>query len=180
MLRSPSTYVCKNCRRRVQLLSQLIKSQQRPASNQNIPFTEKLRRRIWGTDNPPGLKDPYGGPSFLERRKLRAEEQKRSEEQRAELEAAEQALDKEIAAEKEGKGAQEERGLKQDELERLAEEERPQHLARPSVIGLDDLQPRIVPQEEYQPAETWDGLRHIGHRGHWRDLPPRPQDEYLP
>jgi hypothetical protein len=25
-----------------------------------------LRRRIWGTDEPPGLKDPYGGPSIVE------------------------------------------------------------------------------------------------------------------
>ena len=32
------------------------------------PFSERVRRRIWGTDSPPGLKDPYGGQGVLERR----------------------------------------------------------------------------------------------------------------
>jgi hypothetical protein len=27
-----------------------------------------VRRKIWGTDNPPGLKDPYGGEGVLERK----------------------------------------------------------------------------------------------------------------
>ena len=35
-------------------------------SSGSIPFTEKVRRKLWGTDNPPGLKDPYGGGSVLE------------------------------------------------------------------------------------------------------------------
>lgn len=30
-------------------------------------LTERLRRKIWGTDSPPGLKDPYGGQGFFER-----------------------------------------------------------------------------------------------------------------
>jgi len=30
---------------------------------------------------------------------------------------------------------------------------------------------------EYVPAETWDGLEHVGHKGHWRDLAPEPVDE---
>ncbi|KAG9777191.1 hypothetical protein KCU88_g4600, partial [Aureobasidium melanogenum] len=33
---------------------------------------------------------------------------------------------------------------------------------------------------EYKEAYTWDGLEHIGHQGHWRDLPPRPEDEFEP
>lgn len=33
----------------------------------NTPFTERVRRRIWGTENPPGLKDPYGGEGAIER-----------------------------------------------------------------------------------------------------------------
>ncbi|EXJ90259.1 hypothetical protein A1O1_03358 [Capronia coronata CBS 617.96] len=32
----------------------------------------------------------------------------------------------------------------------------------------------------YEEAHTWDGLEHVGHQGHWRDLPPRPQDDYEP
>ncbi|KAH8808548.1 ribosomal subunit 39S-domain-containing protein [Xylogone sp. PMI_703] len=36
---------------------------------QKVPFTEKVRRRIWGTDKPPGQADPYGEPSFVEKLK---------------------------------------------------------------------------------------------------------------
>lgn len=32
----------------------------------SISYTEKIRRKIWGTDQPPGQEDPYGGPSALE------------------------------------------------------------------------------------------------------------------
>lgn len=43
---------------------------------------------------------------------------------------------------------------------------------------------------EYVPAETWDGLEHMGHKvskgkksevkfeGHWADLPPKLEDSY--
>lgn len=111
---------------------------------------------------------------------MKAEEQKRAEAQRVELDAAEEALDKEIAAEKEGNSAQQGQNLKRPDSEHFEEEYRPLRSAQPTVIGLDDIQPRIEPQEEYKPAETWDGLRHIGHRGHWRDMPPRSQDAYQP
>ncbi|KAI6250355.1 hypothetical protein HI914_02076 [Erysiphe necator] len=30
------------------------------AANTNVPLTEKVRRKIWGTDQPPGQADPYG------------------------------------------------------------------------------------------------------------------------
>ncbi|RJE27358.1 Ribosomal subunit 39S [Aspergillus sclerotialis] len=36
--------------------------------NSSDKFSERVRRRLWGTDNPPGLKDPYGGQGVLERR----------------------------------------------------------------------------------------------------------------
>ncbi|KAH8592508.1 ribosomal subunit 39S-domain-containing protein [Bisporella sp. PMI_857] len=37
-------------------------------STRNAVFdTEKIRKKIWGTDEPPGLKDPYGGESVVER-----------------------------------------------------------------------------------------------------------------
>lgn len=44
--------------------------------------------------------------------------------------------------------------------------------------------------QEYIPADTWDGLEHMGHKtvvnkkkkeifeGHWADLPPTPEDTY--
>jgi hypothetical protein len=34
-----------------------------PSSN---PYLEKMRRKIWGTDNPPGQEDPYGSPGTIE------------------------------------------------------------------------------------------------------------------
>lgn len=61
-------YVCSNCRYDVSVNQQQQQHQtRRHASGGSTPFTEKLRRRIWGTDNPPGLKDPYGGEGVIER-----------------------------------------------------------------------------------------------------------------
>jgi hypothetical protein len=37
----------------------------RHAGSGSTPFTEKIRRRLWGTDNPPGLADPYGGEGVI-------------------------------------------------------------------------------------------------------------------
>ena len=45
---------------------------------ESTPFTEKLRRKIWGTDTPPGLADPYSKESLLDR--TNKPEQTRSEE----------------------------------------------------------------------------------------------------
>ena len=57
-----SNYICIQCRLRA--ISHLQKSAfststPRKASNDKLPYSEKLRRRIWGTDTPPGQKDPY-------------------------------------------------------------------------------------------------------------------------
>ncbi|KUL87239.1 hypothetical protein ZTR_03332 [Talaromyces verruculosus] len=60
-------YVCSNCRYDASLLpsSTQHNHQSRRYASGNTPFTEKLRRRIWGTDNPPGLEDPYGGEGVI-------------------------------------------------------------------------------------------------------------------
>ncbi|MCJ1398922.1 hypothetical protein MMC11_002123 [Xylographa trunciseda] len=34
-----------------------------------MPYTEKIRRKIWGTQNPPGQADPYGDASILDQSK---------------------------------------------------------------------------------------------------------------
>ncbi|KAL2366326.1 hypothetical protein RJZ56_000783 [Blastomyces dermatitidis] len=71
-------YVCSTCRR--QCLPQSFRSinhrfqfrQYTPSNssqsngNGDLPVTEKLRRKLWGTDNPPGVKDPYGSESQLD------------------------------------------------------------------------------------------------------------------
>lgn len=74
---SSALYVCSTCRR--QCLPQALRSvnqfqfrQYHPSNssqsndNGDLPVTEKLRRKIWGTDKPPGVKDPYGSESQLD------------------------------------------------------------------------------------------------------------------
>lgn len=69
--RAPSPYLCHACKQRT---SSFSTSSLRTAAN-TPGFTEKLRRKIWGTDSPPGAKDPYGGLSKFERKKMQEEEQ---------------------------------------------------------------------------------------------------------
>ncbi|RQM04578.1 hypothetical protein DH86_00004218 [Scytalidium sp. 3C] len=47
-----------------------------------LPFTEKVRRRIWGTDKPPGQADPYGGGSVFDRSKPQYENEVQEREER--------------------------------------------------------------------------------------------------
>ena len=69
---SQSSHICLQCRLRAH----------RASYKTNPPFghlptrrhasfmdTEKWRRKIWGTDTPPGPADPYGGPSVFEQRR---------------------------------------------------------------------------------------------------------------
>ncbi|WEW59061.1 hypothetical protein PRK78_004529 [Emydomyces testavorans] len=80
---SSARYVCSTCRRQFLPLfpsRPIIKHPSRrynSSDSNKLPFTEKVRRKLWGTDNPPGLKDPYGGESFLEK-KLREKREART------------------------------------------------------------------------------------------------------
>ncbi|KAI1618935.1 hypothetical protein EDD36DRAFT_45676 [Exophiala viscosa] len=65
----------------------------------------------------------------------------------------------------------------------------PQHTASyASRAGQDNIQPReflgeeapLVEMEPYNEARSWEGLEHVGHKGHWKDLPARPQDKFDP
>jgi hypothetical protein len=141
-------YICRSCRHLA--LRQRVTSWQslRHASSEEIAITEKVRRKIWGTDNPPGLADPYGGESFLEkRRKERALQKEAQELKESEEEHATPAM-----LERSGGTTQ----------------------AMDSNAGSDYL------PKEYVRSETWDGLEHLGHKGHWRDIPPKPEDEFHP
>ncbi|KAH2194374.1 hypothetical protein EMGR_005980 [Emarellia grisea] len=66
----------------------LVRQFLRNASNAT-PLTERVRRKIWGTDNPPGLKDPYGGEGVLERKWKKQPEQQEEEPSRGSTEALE-------------------------------------------------------------------------------------------
>jgi hypothetical protein len=136
-----SPYICRSCRH-LALRQHLAHRQSlRHASSKEIPLTEKIRRKIWGTDNPPGLADPYGGESFFERRRK------------------ERALQKEAREPKDW----------EEEHVPPATVERHGGALGPIDEGVDS---------EYVPAETWDGLEHVGHKGHWQDIPPKPEDTF--
>jgi hypothetical protein len=103
---SKSLYVCSNCRQDFLPRAVLsLGSARRNASSGNTPFTEKVRRKIWGTDNPPGLKDPYGGEGVIEkalRKRTRGEEGEQEQEQErapaaVEEEQALQTIEGEVA-----------------------------------------------------------------------------------
>jgi hypothetical protein len=38
----------------------------RAAQPSSSPYLEKMRKKIWGTDQPPGQEDPYEGPGVIE------------------------------------------------------------------------------------------------------------------
>ena len=75
-----SPYICRSCRHLA--VRQRLTSQQslRHASSEELPFTEKVRRRIWGKENSPSLADPYDGEGFLERRRKERARQKEAQE----------------------------------------------------------------------------------------------------
>jgi hypothetical protein len=61
---SSSSFLCSTCHCRAPFSTSIRCF----ADPDKASKTERLRRRIWGTDEPPGLKDPYGGPSIIEER----------------------------------------------------------------------------------------------------------------
>lgn len=72
-MRGPrSLYVCSTCRQTTRPRTSILAVQSRQASSSNNtgpdPLTERVRRKLWGTDKPPGLKDPYGGKGVLEQK----------------------------------------------------------------------------------------------------------------
>ncbi|EAW19434.1 mitochondrial 54S ribosomal mL50 protein [Aspergillus fischeri NRRL 181] len=85
---SRTLYVCSICRQDVRPRPVLVRQFLRNASNAT-PLTERVRRKIWGTDNPPGLKDPYGGEGVLERKWKKQPEQQEEEPARGSTEALE-------------------------------------------------------------------------------------------
>jgi hypothetical protein len=86
---TPSPYLCSVCKYQATSFST---THIRAARNSKVPLTEKIRQRIWGTDRPPGLEDPYGGKSVLEKMKERAEVEE-PERKEGRLEAAKSNLD---------------------------------------------------------------------------------------
>ena len=78
-------FVCPQCRNHLRLRPHDDTSRSRTSStyyrmastsSNKIPYTEKIRRKIWGTDRPPGQEDPYGPSVILEGNKQRSDPSK--------------------------------------------------------------------------------------------------------
>ena len=133
-------------------------------ASSGLPLTERLRRRIWGTENPPGLKDPFGGPGYFERRRQEAQEAQKAQEERGEYEAPEPSLPEPATPELD-----------------MAPIGRRQNLIGGKIVSKSV--PRIDPEKEdpkYTAAENWDGLEHVGLSGHWSERSPGPEDLFRP
>ncbi|KAL3478235.1 ribosomal subunit 39S-domain-containing protein [Aspergillus californicus] len=65
---SRTLYVCSVCRQEARPRPLVTRQFLRNASDSSTPITERVRRKLWGTDNPPGLKDPYGGEGVFEKK----------------------------------------------------------------------------------------------------------------
>ncbi|KAL4797295.1 ribosomal subunit 39S-domain-containing protein [Aspergillus venezuelensis] len=62
-------YVCSTCRQSARPRPLVARQFLRHASDNSTPITERVRRKLWGTDKPPGLEDPYGDNSVLWKKK---------------------------------------------------------------------------------------------------------------
>ncbi|KUJ20361.1 uncharacterized protein LY89DRAFT_578754 [Mollisia scopiformis] len=66
---SSSIYLCLACRNRAAPFStSAIRAAQ-------VPYTEKIRNKIWGTDKPPGQANPYGEESVFDQTKKKQQEE---------------------------------------------------------------------------------------------------------
>jgi len=81
---SRPAYICRRCWRQTldtafkpnpSLQASLIT--RRCASSSSLP--DRLRKRIWGTDKPPGAEDPYGPPGAFELKRKERETEDRDE-----------------------------------------------------------------------------------------------------
>ncbi|KAL9120505.1 MAG: hypothetical protein Q9187_002939 [Circinaria calcarea] len=74
-------YVCVKCRHQLQKASITTSASPKAPSqaNDKVPYTERIRRRIWGSERPPGLEDPYGNRSVLDKSQNKGKEPVASE-----------------------------------------------------------------------------------------------------
>lgn len=68
------------------------------------------------------------------------------------------------------------RELEEAEIEAAGEE--PERNANAVSIEADD--PAADYHAGYERARTWDGLEAVGHKGDWREMTAKKQDEYTP
>ena len=136
---------------------------QRPPPNDDFEgsFADKLRKRIWGTDHPPGQRNPYVQETPEEREER--EEQLKEEEEREIREMEERDFER-----MRGKGYGEDAvvsGEGQHFVDDVAEGQK-EAVVEDMGIGKERK------SRDYVPATTWRGLRHIPE---WKAVQKAPQ-----
>ncbi|KAF7502603.1 hypothetical protein GJ744_005444 [Endocarpon pusillum] len=139
-------------------------------ASSGLPWTERIRRKMWGSDNPPGLKDPYGGPGYFERRRQEAQ----AERGRGQIPTEPTIVEHEPALPEPGLP---EMSTLEEESAQNTEHSHAQDMMRSRSVPEND------PEKEdltYVQAETWNGLEQVGLSGHWSETPPTPADSFRP
>jgi hypothetical protein len=146
-----SAYLCRSCRIRSSdfraSTAGFSTISSRSKKNENPVWTERFRRKLWGTDNPPGQKDPYGGKGLIEQ----------AAEARREARAAKrQAQAGVVEASKTEEAEVQEHGLEISkdlpESERFVAKAGPEYVAATSAEGLHVFGGI---EEHYEPGEVF-------------------------
>jgi hypothetical protein len=177
MRASKLPYICASCRHQA-LRQHSPQLQWMRNASSGLPFTERLRRKMWGTDNPPGMKDPYGGPSYFEQRRqeVQAEHEKGGDSEAAPITPERETPESALVS------------YKPVALGHGATSSARNWTAASRAVSRPGLRPlrKLVSQDpekedfEYVPAETWDGLEQVGLSGHWSEAEPIPEESFRP
>lgn len=161
-----SSYICRQCMRNAQ--SPQTFAQRRCYASEGpetLPFAERVRRKLW-KGKPPGpenVDDLYGGPGALETMYRERKERRTKGKSHENLQRSQPVKDS-------GAGDVQATNSKQRPQPKTVADGVANEATRPSKDRKD------IPQ--YKPATTWDGLTFLGHKGHWKEMPVREEDEY--
>ena len=130
---------------------------QRPINDENDDgfersFANKVRKKLWGTDTPPGQRNPYVRESLIDE-----EEEDRLREE-AEMKAREME-EADFARIREGVDGERIVVGEQDVIDDVAEDEEEEDYQEEGGDGQESKERRMG--QQYKPAKTWRGLRFI-------------------
>lgn len=168
-----SNYVCRQCRRNAH--PSLIATQQRQfasESPENLPFAEKVRRKLW-KGKPPGpenVDDLYGGPGVLEtmykeRRERRARRKPSPSPAHVHSDAP--------------AGSQAPTTASRMAQTNVREQKTEEGILAPPKKAKVAMEEAVQEKPDYKPATSWEGLTVIGSSGHWKEEPVLAIDEYF-
>ena len=129
------------------------------AASSDSSLSERLRRKLWGTNNPPGAEDPYVVPGNLERMQMPKQDKPNEHE---------------LPVLEHGNPAGDDSRLLPEVVEGI--QDRQYQADRWEYPRQGDL----AENAGYVPAESWDGLKRVGNTGRWQDQPPTETDDFRP